>query len=331
VETHPFEPGEAAPAEHRGTSDLTGGFYVQPGGIERPEGGSSPLYETGLLLKQLVAQKRNWMLIGPVLFLLLALFIGAGIAIGRALHRRGPVTSGATDPRRRPAPSDTEDGDQEDEEDSHATDAIENGLGFVPGDVSGDEYPDIEGVFVTRLTGDQSPASLGHMEAGDVLTQIGDTPVTDISDIAEALGSLEAGTEVVVKLYRDGETVATRIKIADPSHPPFGQKAAAPSDQGFLGLGNVDRRCCIPGTKKWGLEIDRLIDNSPADLAGLEEGDVITEFDKHPVRTPEELERRIRAATPRAKVMIKFYRGATEQTAEVLMGHGSADEESNKE
>jgi hypothetical protein len=29
--------------------------------------------------------------------------------------------------------------------------------------------------------------------------------------------------------------------------------------------------------------------------------------------------------------MIKFYRGASEQTAEVLMGHGSAGDESNEE
>jgi S1-C subfamily serine protease len=171
---------------------------------------------------------------------------------------------------------------------------------------------------------------MGHIEAGDVLTQMGDQQVSDSSDIAEALGSLQPGAEVTVKLYREGETVSTRIKIADPSHPPFVHEAAA-TNQGFLGLGNVERRCCIPGTKKWGLEIDRIIDNSPADLAGLEKGDVITEFDKHTVRTPEELARRIRGATPRARVMIKFYRGASEQTAEVLMGHGSAEDESNKE
>jgi putative serine protease PepD len=277
-----------------------------------------------------VAQKRNWVVIAPVLFLLLALFIGAGITIGRGTRPRGPVTGFPGDQRRRPTQIQTQVEDEAVDEDRHAAEAIQNGLGFVPGDVSDDEYPGIEGVFVTSLTGDQSPAAVGHIEAGDVLTQFGATPVSTGSDIVEALGSLEPGAEVPVKLYRDGQTISTSIKIADSSHPPFGQKATA-TTQGFLGLGNVERRCCIPGSKKWGLEIDRIIENGPADLAGLEEGDVITEFDKHTIRTPDELARRIRAATPRAKVMIKFYRGATEQTAEVLMGHGSAGDESNEE
>ena len=131
-------------------------------------------------------------------------------------------------------------------------------------------------------------------------------------------------------VYRDGEVVSSKIRVADPSRAPY-QPKPDPARQGFLGAGDVQRSCCIGGTRKWGLEIQRIVDNSPADLVGLEQGDVITEFDKHPVRTPEELSRRIRAATPRSKVLIRFYRAANEQTAEVLIGHLSGDDEANKE
>jgi S1-C subfamily serine protease len=179
------------------------------------------------------------------------------------------------------------------------------------------------------MTSDDGPGALAHIQAGDVLMEFRNKQVSDSKDVVGVLSSLEPGSAVAVKLYRDGETISSQIRIADPTRVPFQQKVES-KHQGFFGAGDVKRRCCISGTKKWGLEVQRVIDNSPADLAGLEKGDVITEFDKHPIRTADELTRRIRAATPRSKVVIKFYRGATEQTAEVLMGHG-AEDDSNKE
>jgi len=41
--------------------------------------------------------------------------------------------------------------------------------------------------------------------------------------------------------------------------------------------------------------------------------------------------RLIKAASPRTRVLIKFYRGATEQTVEVLMGHDSPEDQSSKD
>lgn len=334
VETHPFDSTDTAGAtEQHDSGDVKDRFCVPPRGVERAGPGPSPSYQAGSFVKQLVDQKRNWLLIVPIIVLMFALLVGAGIAIGRVLHRAQNQPARTNGHRQPTAPSDTDDAiDDSDQEvvGDDAGEAVKNGLGLVPSEVPDDEYPNIEGVFVGSLKSDNGPAAQAHIQAGDILTQLGDEPVTDADDIAEALKSREPGAEIAAKLYRDGETVSTNIKIADPAHPPFGQDAV-PSNQGFLGLGDVERRCCIPGTKKWGLEINRIVDNSPADLAGLEKGDVITEFDKHTVRTPDELARRIRAATPRTKVMIKFYRGASEQTAEVLMGHGSDDDESNKE
>ena len=111
-------------------------------------------------------------------------------------------------------------------------------------------------------------------------------------------------------------------KFLDTDSPVTLRDLLRPRDQGFLGAGDVGRRCCVAGTKRWGLEIHRIIDNSPADLAGLQLGDVIAEFDKQIVRTPDELARRIRAVKPRSKVKVKFYRGNSEQTIELIMGHG---------
>jgi putative serine protease PepD len=64
---------------------------------------------------------------------------------------------------------------------------------------------------------------------------------------------------------------------------------------------------------------------SPAKLVGLRPGDIITEFNGHPVKTPNEFNRHIRAVKPGAKVAMTFSRGVTEQKIEVTMGHRSVE------
>ncbi|MGH9755141.1 MAG: PDZ domain-containing protein [Blastocatellia bacterium] len=65
--------------------------------------------------------------------------------------------------------------------------------------------------------------------------------------------------------------------------------------------------------------------NGPAKLFGLRPGDIITEFNGHPVKTPNEFNRHIRAVKPGSKVVVTFYRGVTEQKIEVIMGHRSEE------
>jgi S1-C subfamily serine protease len=329
VDTHPFKSTEADSAAGRhGSEDPTEPFYSPPGGVERLGRASSYLHGTGSFVKRLTEQKRNW-LIAPLLVLTVAILAGTGITIGKnelrsIIHRR------VEEHLRRAGQAAKGPLGRQGDADGLADEAVQNGLGFIPADLSNDEYPDIDGIFVEKLTSDDGPAALAHIQAGDVLMEFGDKQVSDSKDVAGVLTSVGPGSEVAMKVYRDGETISSRIRVADPSRGPY-QPKPEPARQGFLGAGEVERTCCISGTRKWGLEIQRIIDNSPADLAGLEQGDVITEFDKHTVRTPEELSRRIRAVSPRSKVLVKFYRGATEQTAEVLMGHRSGENDSNKE
>jgi S1-C subfamily serine protease len=110
-----------------------------------------------------------------------------------------------------------------------------------------------------------------------------------------------------------------RIKIADRDHPPL-QSRTETEDQGFLGILDSSRRCCIPGTKKWGVEVNELHVNGPAELFGLRAGDVITEFNGQPVKTPNEFNRHIRAVKPRSKIVLTLYRGKTEMKIELIMG-----------
>jgi len=197
--------------------------------------------------------------------------------------------------------------------------AVQNALGFKQGDYSATEFPGVQGIFINNLMSDDSPAALAKIQAGDLLTKLNNQQTRNDSELSEVLKSLETGQEVPAEVYRDGATVSSRIKIADRAFPPP-QPKTEPRDQGFLGILDSFRRT-IPGTKKWGVEVRELHINGPAELFGLLPGDIITEFNGHPVKTPNEFNRHIRASRPRGKVSVTLYRGNTEQKVEVIIGH----------
>jgi membrane-associated protease RseP (regulator of RpoE activity) len=198
--------------------------------------------------------------------------------------------------------------------------AVQNALGLKVGEFPESEFQGVQGVFVNSLMSDNGPAAQGGLQAGDLVTELNGQPVQDYETLGHILDNLKVGDEVGLKLYRDGKTVEARIHVADRSFAPFMPTVEA-RDQGYLGVREAVRRCCVPGTQRWGLEIREIADNSPVDLAGLQPGDVITDFDGRIVRTTAELNRRIRAVKPRNKVKIRFYRGGEEKTTEMIIGH----------
>jgi membrane-associated protease RseP (regulator of RpoE activity) len=314
ADTKRFDP--SAPTAQTSSRDPNNPLYATAPATYPLAQGSASLPRTQSFIKNLLHRKLIWLL---ALFLLF-LFVGTGVTVGREVvrsrrARRAEQAQEAERIRKTRQLKQAEILRRSFEE------AIQNAMGFVPATVSEVEYPDLPGVFVASLTGDDSPAAVARIQAGDVLIELADQPVRDTGELTRVLNSLKPGSEATIKLYRDEESIASRIRIASSSVPPF-QPKTEPRDQGFLGVGDVGRRCCVAGTKRWGLEVHRIVDNSPADLAGLQPGDVITEFDKQTIRTADELARRIHAVKPRSKVKLKYYRGNTEQTVELIMGHG---------
>jgi membrane-associated protease RseP (regulator of RpoE activity) len=282
---------------------------TQPPVLQGPAQGSAKLQRTASLVRTLLKRKLIWGLI----ILLFAASIGLGIGIGSSINHRRPVELQDVGEER--------DG-EEDEETARNKfeEAVQNALGFKQGSFSAAEFPDVQGIFVNNLMSDDSPAALAGIQAGDLLTELNNNQVRNDSELSQALNALKTGDEVPVRVYRDGALTSSRIKIADRTFPPLQPKTDS-DDQGFLGVLDSSRRCCIPGTKRWGVEVNELQVNGPAELFGLRVGDVITEFNGFTVKTPNEFNRRIRAVKPRSKVPLTFYRGNAQVKIEVIIGH----------
>jgi S1-C subfamily serine protease len=67
-------------------------------------------------------------------------------------------------------------------------------------------------------------------------------------------------------------------------------------------------------------------DDSPADYAGLDPGDIITGVDGHPVHSTAELRSRIYADPPGTDLALTFERGGTTMTTSVILAQPDGDE-----
>jgi PDZ domain-containing secreted protein len=273
-----------------------------------PQAVPAPLYRTASFARKLFKRKWVW---GLLLMALLAMCFAIGVEVGSdsARGNRGEGSGRAAARNERNVQ----------EARRLYEEAVQNALGFMQGRYSASEFPNTPGILVNSLMSDDSPAALARIQAGDLMTELNNQPVRNNGELSQALDALKSGEEVPVKLVRDGEVVSLRIKIGDRHFPPL-QPKLAPRDQGFLGVLDSARRCCLPGTKKWGVEVSELHVNGPAELFGLRPGDVITEFNGHPVKTPNEFNRRIRAVKPGSKAPVTFHRGNTQQKIEVVLG-----------
>ncbi len=82
-------------------------------------------------------------------------------------------------------------------------------LGITP-DYSGQE----EGLRVDSVA-DDSPAQKGGLQAGDIITHFGGSPIEDISALTAGLRENRAGDTVEITVQRDGQTVSCAVTLGE--------------------------------------------------------------------------------------------------------------------
>jgi serine protease Do len=149
------------------------------------------------------------------------------------------------------------------------------------------------------LVGDvvpKGPADKAGLKDGDVVLECNGKAISDSRRLRLIVGEVKPGTTVPMKVLRDGSTKTLQVTI---EQQPGTEKLAENNgpntpDTGTLnGVGVADldsqtrEQMKIPEHVK-GVVITEVQPDSPAAEAGLKQGDVIQEINKHPVKTAEE-------------------------------------------
>jgi serine protease Do len=168
-----------------------------------------------------------------------------------------------------------------------------------------------------------SPADKAGLVGGDIITSFDGHAVKTEDEMMELLGNATADKAVDLIYLRDGEQKTTKLAPIDPDEiqrldREFDNRAVG---KGRFGFDDGDtERVPIPGTKLFGVRLDDITQNLPADMAGIKEGDIVTEFDGVPIRTTDELSARVRRAVPYNTIKVVIVRGTETIEIPVKMG-----------
>jgi S1-C subfamily serine protease len=179
------------------------------------------------------------------------------------------------------------------------------------------------GVTFDNVEPPGGPADKAGLIGGDLITSFDGHVVNDEGEMTDLMRRTTIGKPVEVIYIRDGESKTTTLTTV--SQEEFERLRTdfrnRPEGRGLFGFDDDDtERVPIPGTKIFGVKVNDIRANLPADLAGVKDGDIIIEFEGTPIRTPEELSSRVTRAVPYSTVKVVLMRGAEKIEVLVKMG-----------
>ena len=172
------------------------------------------------------------------------------------------------------------------------------------------------GALVSRVT-DDSPADKAGLKRGDVILEVNDKTVDRLKDLPRIIGSLQAGDEAEMEVWRDGRkrTIEVRIGSSPDAEPVAKAKTGDALGLGLAALDRQTRRAFGLDRDTEGVVITAIEPGSPAARKGLDRGDVIVSIAGQAVETPEDVTDAIEraGAVDRSAVLLLVERRGNER------------------
>ncbi len=203
-------------------------------------------------------------------------------------------------------------------------------LGVSIGDLTEEqkERHDLEGgAYVEEVT-EGTPAEKAGIKEGDIITAFDGKPVGDGDDLYQKIRKSEPGKKLPIEILRRGERKSLNVTLVERSEASPGtwgglaerermQIFRFDSKSGFLGVSTerLSRRAKDSLEIDGGARVAAVTPQSPADKAGLKEGDVIVAVDGERIFTPEDLSEAIGEKESGKEVEIEYLRKGARKTA----------------
>ena len=166
---------------------------------------------------------------------------------------------------------------------------------------------DVHGALIANVQPD-SPAAKAGLHEGDVIQAVGDHKVANPGELARTVADLKPGDSTTLDILRNGHETPVKVTLASlPDDRNAAQTDSVPSDQQIgVALAPItpDARSelKLPDGAK-GAVIAGIKPGSPAQLAGLREGDLLVGVGSKSVTSAEDAVSAIRAARHDGKAL----------------------------
>jgi serine protease Do len=146
------------------------------------------------------------------------------------------------------------------------------------------------GAVVSQVELD-SPGAKAGLKVGDVVTALDGKTVNDAGELQVIVGQKEPGTKIDLTVMREGKTMQVPVTLeAMGARDKATESSSAENGKPRWGIGLEDltpeiRQQVNAPNEVHGAVIEKVLPGSSADDAGLQQGDVITEVNRHPVHS----------------------------------------------
>lgn len=152
-----------------------------------------------------------------------------------------------------------------------------------------------------------SPAEKAGVRVGDIITAVGDDPISSFDQVLDRLRERRPGDTVRLKLKRDTETL--ELDVALTPRPGTGRPNPLLFQRAWFGA--------AAEVREGKLVLTLVVPESPADKAGLEVGDELLEADKRKLNDVSDLADVLGSHAPGDRLIVLRRRGETTQEVEV--------------
>jgi len=177
-----------------------------------------------------------------------------------------------------------------------------------------------------------SPAASAGIEVGDIIERFDDHEIEEMRDLPRAVATTKAGSDVEVKLLRNGKPVSLRLNVGDMPVAERQAAAAPPSSvpaNESLGVRlsalDVEMRSRLGlSASSPGVLITEVANGSPAEREGLRPGDLIVRVGNGEVSTPAQVTSAMETAVnaKRDRVLMLISRNGNERFVAVPFKRG---------
>jgi len=214
--------------------------------------------------------------------------------------------------------------------------------------VSSDDEEEGKGVRIEDVEED-SPADEAGLKSGDRILEIDGKSIDDAYDVRHAIGRMSPGDSLRIRIDRDGDEKTMSATLGDrpgrlaprafiwrhgdegdeegdhPGHRPggHGQFYTFGGSRTWLGVDvqpmSEELRSYFKAPRDMGVLVNKVMEDTPAERAGLKAGDVIIGVDGKDVSEQGDISRALRDREAGDEVGLKILRDGSEQTLQVKL------------
>jgi len=165
------------------------------------------------------------------------------------------------------------------------------------------------GAVITQVE-PNSPGSKAGLKVGDVIIELNGKTVSDAGALQVEVGEKQPGTTLHLRALRDGKSVDVPVTLeamGKGEHDNESADAAHDKPRWGIGLADLtpDLRQQLQATDDvHGAVIEQVVPGSPADNAGLQQGDVITEVNRQPVYSAADVQKALASVPKDSDTMV---------------------------